>query len=53
MAEPPSSQEVYITIHVMGKIGHVKSVLFAHTQKEISIQLFSECGVSVVLDGSP
>ena len=34
MAEPPSSQEVYITIHVMGKIGHVKSVLFAHTQKE-------------------
>lgn len=34
MAEPPSSQEVYITIHVMGKIGHVKSILFAHTQKE-------------------
>lgn len=34
MAEPPSSQEVYITMHVMGKIGHDKSVLFAHTQKE-------------------
>ena len=34
MAEAPSSQEVYITIHVRGKIGHVKSVLFAHTKKE-------------------